>query len=216
MVKLASATSPKRDQRREAIMSVAREVFFENGYAATSMSSIAARLGGSKGTLYNYFKNKEELFEAQVRDMCGHGAERMFGTGLEGPPAESLTAFGEQYLQHLFSEQTVKLFRILVAEAHRSPELGRLFYEVGPARGLKGLETYLEGAKAKGFVSMSNCALAAEQFLSLCKGPTHLRFLLNLIPPLTPAEIRVQVTQAVNAFMGIYERRSSDPSQLAR
>jgi AcrR family transcriptional regulator len=216
MVKLASATSPKRDRRREAIMSVAREVFFENGYAATSMSSIAARLGGSKGTLYNYFKNKEELFEAQVRDMCGHGAERMLGAGLEGPPAESLMAFGEQYLQHLFSEQTVKLFRVLVAEAHRSPELGRLFYEVGPARGLKGLEMYLEGAKAKGFVNIPNCALAAEQFLSLCKGPTHLRFLLNLIPPLTPAEIRAQVAQAVNAFMGIYERRSSDPSQLAR
>src|ERR1700689_2843366 len=139
MVKPAQVTSPKRDQRREAIMSVAREVFFENGYAATSMSSIAARLGGSKGTLYNYFRNKEELFEAQVRDMCGRGTERMLETAMEGAPPESLTGFGEQSLQHLFSEQTVKLFRILVAEAHRSPELGRLLYEVGPARGLKGM-----------------------------------------------------------------------------
>src|ERR1700722_2359782 len=86
-----------RDSRREAILDVAAEVFMDVGYSAASMSMIAARVGGSKGTLYNYFKNKEELFEAQVRDMCGHGAERMFGTGLEGPPAESLTAFGEQY-----------------------------------------------------------------------------------------------------------------------
>ena len=52
-------------------MSVAREVFFEHGYSATSMSAIAARLGGSKGTLYNYFRSKEELFEAQLRDVCG-------------------------------------------------------------------------------------------------------------------------------------------------
>ena len=50
---------PNRDQRREAILQVAREVFFEYGYSAASMSTIAARLGGSKGTLYNYFKNKE-------------------------------------------------------------------------------------------------------------------------------------------------------------
>ena len=59
-----------RDRRRDAIIDVAREVFFEEGYAAASMSSIAARLGGSKGTLYNYFRSKDELFEAQVRDGC--------------------------------------------------------------------------------------------------------------------------------------------------
>src|ERR1700679_441536 len=116
MVKPAQVTSPKRDQRREAIMSVAREVFFENGYSAASMSAIAARLGGSKGTLYNYFKNKEELFEAQVRDLCGHGADRMVDTTLEEDPIQALQAFGERYLQHLYSEQTVKMFRILVAE----------------------------------------------------------------------------------------------------
>src|ERR1700721_3771942 len=101
---MTAASNPRaspREEPRESILKVAREVFFENGYAATSMSSIAARLGGSKGTLYNYFKNKEELFEAQVRDMCGHGAERMLGGAIEGPPAESLTAFGEQDLQHL-------------------------------------------------------------------------------------------------------------------
>ena len=56
---------------------MSREVFFEQGYTAASMSTIAARLGGSKGTLYNYFKSKEELFEAQVRDMCGHAADRI-------------------------------------------------------------------------------------------------------------------------------------------
>jgi TetR/AcrR family transcriptional repressor of mexJK operon len=57
----------RRDKRREAILDVARSVFSEEGYAATSMSSIAARLGGSKGTLYNYFKSKEELFGAYAR-----------------------------------------------------------------------------------------------------------------------------------------------------
>jgi AcrR family transcriptional regulator len=210
MVKAASAT-PLREERREAIMTVAREVFFEHGYSGTSMSAIAARLGGSKGTLYNYFKNKEELFEAQVRDLCGAAATFILASTAEGSPIETLTLFGERYLRHLYSEQTINLFRILVAESRRSPELGRLFYEVGPARARKGLETYLQTAKARGLlVEPPDCALAADQFLSLCKGPAHLQFLLNLIPAPTPQEIRLHVERAVGAFMTLYGSKGSD------
>jgi AcrR family transcriptional regulator len=202
MTASAAPRTPTRDERREAILKVAREVFFEQGYTAASMSTIAARLGGSKGTLYNYFKSKEELFEAQVRDSCGAAADRI--SEVEGEPVEALTRLGEQYLQHLYSEQTVQMFRILVAEAQRSPELARVFYEVGPARGQQGLQGYLEAAKARGALDIADCALAAEQFLSLCKGRAHLQFLLNLIAPLKPAEIRLHIAQAVSAFMTLY------------
>jgi AcrR family transcriptional regulator len=204
---MTAASNPRastRDERRESILKVAREVFFEHGYTATSMSTIAARLGGSKGTLYNYFKNKEELFEAQVRERCGQAADRILEVSVEGEPAETLTRLGEQYLQHLYSEETVQMFRILVAEAQRSPELARVFYEVGPARGQRGLQDYLQAAQARGSLHVADCALAAEQFLSLCKGRTHLQFLLNLIPPLKPEQIRLQTAQAVSAFMTLY------------
>jgi AcrR family transcriptional regulator len=210
MVKTMTTPLPRasaRDLRRETILNVAREVFFEQGYTAASMSTIAARLGGSKGTLYNYFKSKEELFEAQVREMCGAAADRILEVSEEGEPVETLTRLGEQYLHHLFSQATVQMFRILVAEAQRSPELARVFYEVGPARGQKGLESYLQAAKARGLIEPADCALAAEQFLSLCKGRTHLQFLLNLIPALTPAQIRVQIAQALDAFMTLYGPR---------
>jgi len=53
-------------------------------------------------------------------------------------------------------------------------------------------------------IDAPDCALAAEQFLSLCKGRTHLQFLLNLIPALTPAQIRRQIGHAVDAFMTLY------------
>jgi AcrR family transcriptional regulator len=209
MVKPASAT-PLREERREAIMTVAREVFFEHGYSGTSMSAIAARLGGSKGTLYNYFKSKEELFEAQVRDLCGAAATFILASTAEGSPIETLTLFGERYLTHLYSEQTINLFRILVTESRRSPELGRLFYEVGPARARRGLESYLQAAKARGQVEPPDCALAADQFLSLCKGAAHLQFLLNLIPAATLQEIRLHVERAVGAFMALYGAKGSD------
>ncbi len=43
--------TPRRDLKRDTILSIARQVFMEEGYAAASMSTIAARVGGSKGTL---------------------------------------------------------------------------------------------------------------------------------------------------------------------
>jgi AcrR family transcriptional regulator len=207
---------PSRDQRRETIMSVAREVFFEHGYGGTSMSAIAARLGGSKGTLYNYFKSKEELFEAQVRDLCDSPAGRLHNAvGGEAPPEQALSEFGRDYLRHLYSEQTVKLFRILVAEAQRIPELARLFWEVGPARGKKWLAEYFAAARSNGFLEVVDCELAADQFLNLCKGTKHLQFLLNLIPAITEEEIREQIAQAVDAFMCLYGSKTAEGSKTA-
>src|ERR1700743_809975 len=63
-------TKLDRDQRRELILDVAQGVFLEEGFANASMSVMAARLGGSKGTLYNYFKSKDELFNAYVERRC--------------------------------------------------------------------------------------------------------------------------------------------------
>jgi len=140
----------------------------------------------------------------KVRERCGQAADRILEISVEGEPAETLTRVGEQYLEHLYSQETVQMFRILVAEAQRSPELARVFYEVGPARGQRGLQDYLQAAQGRGSLHVADCALAAEQFLSLCKGRTHLQFLLNLIPPLKPAEIRLQIAQAVSASMTLY------------
>jgi AcrR family transcriptional regulator len=205
---MVKASAPiTRDQRREAIIHVARELFFERGYIGTSMSAIAARLGGSKGALYTYFKNKKDLFDAQVRDLCDTTPDHLLEIDVDRPPAEMLTSLGVDYVQTLFAADTVKLSRILIAEAQRSPELGRLFYEVGPERGRKGIAVYLEALRARGILNPSNCTIAAEQFLSLCKGTVHLRFMLNLIPSLTHEEICRQVAQAVIAFMGAYGQR---------
>ena len=192
----------KRNRRREAIIDAARQVFFESGYTATSMSSIAARLGGCKGTLYNHFGNKEELFEALVRDFCTRRADRMLATIMEGRPAESLTALAEQYLTHLSSEQGVKLLRGLVADSPLNPHLSRIFYALGPVRGRERLEAYLEACKAKGLINAPNCALAADEFLALCRSSTHLEVLLT--SPLTPKEIRAQAAQVVGTFMRLY------------
>jgi AcrR family transcriptional regulator len=60
--------SRRKDARPEEITGAALEVFVERGYAATRLEDVAARAGVSKGTLYLYFANKEELFKAVIRE----------------------------------------------------------------------------------------------------------------------------------------------------
>jgi TetR/AcrR family transcriptional repressor of mexJK operon len=55
--------------RRKAIVDAARRAFLDDGYAATSMSGLLKTLGGSKATLWSYFRSKEELFAAVVADV---------------------------------------------------------------------------------------------------------------------------------------------------
>ena len=204
---VVTAPRPPRDKRRDAIIEVARELFFEEGYAAASMSSIAARLGGSKGTLYNYFRSKEELFEAQVRKDCERFAEDAFGQLSADLPIEQvLTSLGEQYLTHLYSGWAVRTYRVVVAEAVRSPQLARIFYEAGPAVGLRRLADYLEEARARGLIAIEDCTLGAGEFLTLCRGHQHFIYALNLEPAPSPEQIREQTRHAVALFMKSYAR----------
>jgi AcrR family transcriptional regulator len=80
MVSKRSAKTVK-NTCREDILRAAGELFFEKGYGGTSMSMIAARVGGSKGTLYNYFTSKKELFAAQVQVTCNSSVGRIFDCG---------------------------------------------------------------------------------------------------------------------------------------
>jgi AcrR family transcriptional regulator len=206
-VKVNPKLDARRDARREAILEVARQVFAEEGYAAASMSSIAARLGGSKGTLYNYFKSKDALFEAYIDAACGQWRAWIFDLP-EGEAAAAadlhavLCDLGERFLGHLVTESSIRLLQLVMAEAQRAPELARTFYDAGPAAGVTRLAEFLEAAKAGGRIDPPDCRLAAQQFLSLCRGHLYFRYSLNLIPRPTPKEIRAEVERAVTLFLG--------------
>jgi AcrR family transcriptional regulator len=125
-----------RDGKRDAILKIAFEAFLTDGYAATSMSSIAARVGGSKATLYNYFSSKEELFSAVISEKCQDIQSLLFETELEHAHFRiSLLHLGERLLRLMLSDEKIAVFRLITAETARFPELGCAFYRSGPAQG---------------------------------------------------------------------------------
>jgi AcrR family transcriptional regulator len=200
----------RRDQRREAILKVAQEVFFEEGYASASMSTIAARLGGSKGTLYNYFKSKDELFAAYVHDACAKVAEDAFDrlSNDEDPVEGVLQRLGEVLIAHISSDWAVRNFRLIVTECKRAPELARIFYDAGPALGRERLRAYFERAAARGALRITDFPRAVDHFFALCKGDHHFRLIMNLVDPPSPEKIHADVTAAIAVFMAAYGPRS--------
>ena len=203
-----TALPTRKDLKREAILSVAAEVFFEDGYQAASMSEIAARVGGSKGTLYNYFDSKEALFEAHVRESCGKIGALIVDFSDERPVPEVLRQVGERYFDRIYSDFAIRTFQIIVAECHRTPQLAHIFFEAGPRVGHDRLASYFEIAMARGEVDIADCGEAAWQFLGLCR-IHHLEATLGVTPKLTPDEVARQVDWAVETFMMRYAPKSA-------
>lgn len=190
----------RKDQRREAILAVAAEVFLEEGYQAASMSSIAARLGGSKATLYSYFDSKEALFAAYVKDSCGRIAADVLDFADADPVTEVLQRLGERLLAQIYSEWAVRIFQVIMAESRRSPELSRIFFSTGPQVGHDRLTQYLEEACARREIAADNCHEAAWLFMAACRAH-HLQILFGAEPRPGPEEIKAQVQRAVQMFM---------------
>ncbi|SFK30473.1 transcriptional regulator, TetR family [Caulobacter sp. UNC279MFTsu5.1] len=194
-----------RDARREAILDVASDVFLEEGYANASMSTIAARLGGSKGTLYNYFKNKEQLFAAYVVRHCAWQRDAMFEIeGELGDIREALIKTGRIYLSIVLSDFSMANFRVIVAEAQRTPEIGQAFFEAGPRSGAKLLGATLQKAVDSGQLEIDDPVHAAQQFIGLCQNRMLKARLCNAMAEPTPEEIDREVLPAVKVFLAAY------------
>jgi AcrR family transcriptional regulator len=206
VTEIARPESLRSDARRRAILDVARAIFLQEGYAAASMSNIAARLGGSKGTLYNYFRSKEELFAAFMTDMCEGVANALFDNlpDFEGDLRPALVKAGEGFVGLILSEPLVAIHRLIIGEAGRFPELGRIFYENGPKRGETRLGAYFQGAIDAGLLRPGDPVAMGKRFKQLVISDLQDRRLWGVLGEPAPDEIRARVAEGVDIFLAAY------------
>jgi AcrR family transcriptional regulator len=198
-----------RDARRELILDVAQEVFLEEGFANASMSVIAARLGGSKGTLYNYFKSKDDLFNAYVERRCLWQDEIFASPTANETPDETLRRIGRAYLTRVLTDFNLKNFRLIASEAERSPEIGQTFYNAGPRQGVIRVAELLEGMAADGCLDFDGLDPkdVAHQFLGLVQNRYFKARLCNAIPELTAKQIEDEAALATRTFLRAFGTR---------
>jgi AcrR family transcriptional regulator len=198
-----SAESTDTAKRRQ-ILEGARSLFLAQGFDAASMNAIAQEAGVSKGTLYVYFKSKEELFEAIVEEQCSAQGEQIFAFDDDPDVGGVLRRLGCEFVRFLCRPGGISPIRTVIAIADRMPELGARFYLAGPARGIANLKAYFEEQVARGVLKPHDCEVAAAQFIDACLSTTYRPMLYNFAGAPDDAQINHVVDMAVRMFLAAY------------
>ncbi len=210
---LSAVPESDSDKRRQILMG-ASEVFLEKGYDAASMSEIARVAGVSKGTLYVYFKNKEELFDSIVWGVCKLQSEQDFNIDNNDHDVTAvLTRFGTLVADMMCRPETISGLRVVIAISARMTEMGQRFYLEGPANTVAKLRSYLEAQNAAGILAVGDCELAAAQFIDSVTATTFKPVLFNFDPP-TPDRIAYVVGVSVHTFLAAYGKKQISDSKV--
>lgn len=196
--------------KRRQILEGARTVFLACGFDAASMNEIARAAGVSKGTLYVYFADKENLFEAIVEEERRGQAEQVFALDPSDHDVEAvLTRLGRSFARFICNADAVSPLRIVIGIADRMPEVGRKFYEAGPAFGGRRVADYLAAQVAAGMLAIEDCEVAAHQLLDAYSATLFKPMLFNVAGAPDPARIDRVVDIAVQAFLKAYRAPSA-------
>lgn len=208
---------PRSEAKRCAILTAATEVFLELGFGAASMDSVAQRAEVSKATVYKHFGSKEMLFGALIRARCRETLSPLQIPETDANDLEAtLRATARRFVGLIMDERAVSLYRVVVAEASRFPELARAFYENGPKQAIGSLADYLCEEAARGHLDIRDPTMAAEHFFSLLSGYVHVRALLGIGRCRQAADLDDHIAGAVDTFMRAFASGASKAADAAR
>jgi len=159
----------RKEDRPDEIAEAAMHTFAEKGYAATRVEEVAKRAGVSKGLLYLYFKTKEELFKAVIRNFVSPHLDAL----ADRTAAADLTA--TEFLEGPFLDfaKTIpksparKLIRLMISEGPKHPDLMEWYWKNVVSRGITMLRAVVEKGVTDG--EFRRCAL--QQYPHLLVSP---------------------------------------------
>lgn len=115
------------EERPRQIIDAALEVFGERGLAGARLEDIARRAGVSKGTIYLYFPNKEELFRDVVRAVVVDRVRRAAGKTPSDNPAADLARYMRTLWEFVRSPEFQTIFKLVTGELHNFPDLAEFY-----------------------------------------------------------------------------------------
>lgn len=160
----------KTETRREAILSHALEVFRKEGFEGASMSQIAAQVGGSKATLYNYFASKEELLlEAMLDSARQHAGAIRELLDDNGDFSHQLSQFVASLLCIIQSAHTVEVLRVAIAVGAKT-DVGKQFFEKGTHEVWEAIALRMQREIERGHLRDDDPQQMAAFLRCLCEG----------------------------------------------
>jgi len=208
------ATTPavlpgSRAAKPQQILDAARDLFTRDGFSGTSMDAVAKAAAVSKATIYAHFSSKEELFGAMMSAECRrYWPELMEMEVPAGAPVEVLHALARRFMRFITGSYAISLLRIVAAESARIPELGRIFYEAGPARGRARFADFVRYLDRIGVLNAADPVKTTDHFFSLMRGDLHIRCLIGIEAP-SEEQLDAHAREAVELFLKLYARSES-------
>jgi TetR/AcrR family transcriptional regulator, mexJK operon transcriptional repressor len=189
------------EQRRERIVRLAAPLFLKKGYDNVSIDEIIGVVGGSKATIYAWFGGKEGLFEAVVRQECSD-VTMAIHVDAAGNLETQLTEIGRSFLAMVLSPPILEFHRLMVSIGRTFPDIGRLFYETGPASAYQIVATWIAKQQKDGRLIEEDPYQLAVLFLDMLIGEHQLSWLTSVPRAARRDKIEETVRIAVKVFLG--------------
>ena len=141
----------RKEERPHEILESALKEFSEKGFASARLEDIARHAGISKGTIYLYFKSKEDLFHEMIRHWILPQLEKIEAVARDPGSAEDiLSKLLEIIYDNLVSTDARHIPRLIIGEGTRFPELARFYHREVIVRFHRSLRAILERGVASG------------------------------------------------------------------
>lgn len=154
----------RKNARPQELLAAALDLFVESGYAATRLDDVAARAGVSKGTLYLYFTNKEDLFKAVVREhlVPALGEAEQAIDQYEGHSSDLLKEIIMGWWERVGNTKLSGLTKLMMAESGNFPEVAQFYHDEVIVRGHAMIERALERGMTRGEMRQLDAAQVTQ------------------------------------------------------
>jgi len=205
---------PLKDPRNEAILSAAFDLFVDKGFHGATMADVAREARVSKETLYARFDSKEGLLFALLAWGCNRASDdcEALRELISRDPVAALEEYACAVIRQMTHAESVAVYRVIVSESGRSPEIGRTFEEMGEI-GSAPLRAQLYAAlQAAGRVEAGDLCEFEDDLFGLIRGNWHHRILIGTEPIPGTEAIRARAKRVVQRVLKAY---APEPSRRA-
>ena len=195
---------PLNQEKREAILKAAVEEFYNKGYEGSSMDTISKEANVSKATVYNHFKNKEELFFA-IATIFKERFEASFEYSYTSQKdiKEQLYDIAKQEMDFLAYEENMRLIQIMTIVMIQKNEIGLKLLEVAKDDCMIMTANWFEDAKKDNKLDFDDASFVARQFIGMIKSFAFMPQLYGA-PKLNKEEEETVISKAIDMIVKLY------------
>jgi len=191
---------PEFEKKKKKILSAALANFGKKGFEATTMDQIALACGVSKAALYTYCESKEDLLVMVLQESAFNIFSRQIRTQFDDSDWETvLLNMGRSHMHIGKEKERVALFRTVIQESVRFPEIGKLFYERAYKAACDEVVDYLLHLQGKGKIDLKDIdiSMAVQTYFASLQSYYLLNSIIAGIPLTNDPEEYLQMSTRI-------------------